>query len=512
MTCTIDAVAQPQAGIATDSPILKQFLKSCLSNMGYRCKVFTEPVQLISAPVQRDLQAVFIGSKFCGRRGIDIWRSTPAMFEQQPVVFVSNSGDVDEAVSAMKAGALDVLSMPIDEDRLASALKAAASKDSRLERQNAEFKSSVTDSSALRTPPTDGGQPEASDMLTDCASEWQKLLVGSHPVMVRLRQLVQQVAPTRASVLISGESGTGKEVVARAIHELSGRAGAFVPVNMAAIPPGLTESLLFGHERGAYTGAVRSQPGFFEAADGGTLFLDEVCEMELHLQPKLLRCLQDGAIQRVGSQTTHKVDVRVIAATNSDPKSMVKEGKFREDLFYRLSVIPIHTCPLRERPGDIMHLANEFVRRARSRLDKNVSGISPAAVKVLISYEWPGNVRQLENVIERLVIFASNPVIDVAELPADLQLFEPAVEHPLSPWVDDRNRSLDCPRGAATVAGLSPIQVNERTMIIDALEQSDGHVGRAAKILGLGQATVYRRIKQYAIQRKMLAATRPYTQ
>lgn len=512
MACTIDAAVQPQAGIATDSPILKQFLKSCLSSMGYRCRVFTEPAQLSSAPVQRDLQALFIGSKFCGRRGIDIWRSTPAMFEKQPVVFVSNSGDVDEAVSAMKAGALDVLSMPIDEDRLASALKAATAKDSRVERRCTDPESSATNRSDLNHVPSAGGQPEENGLITGCASEWQKLLVGSHPVMVRLRQLVEQVAPTKASVLISGESGTGKEVVARAIHELSGRAGAFVPVNMAAIPPGLTESLLFGHERGAYTGAIRAQPGFFEAADGGTLFLDEVCEMELHLQPKLLRCLQDGAIQRVGSQATRTVDVRVIAATNSDPKAMVQEGKFREDLYYRLSVVPIQTCPLRERPGDIVHLANEFVRRARSRLAKNVSEISPAAVKVLMSYEWPGNVRQLENVIERLVIFASNPVIDVTELPADLQLFEPAVEHSPLPHANGWHRNTNSRCDADATAGLTPIQMNERRMIIEALEQSDGHVGRAAKILGLGQATVYRRIKQFAIQRKLLVTAKSCAQ
>jgi DNA-binding NtrC family response regulator len=326
------------------------------------------------------------------------------------------------------------------------------------------------------------------------------MLAGTSSAMSRIRGLIQEVAPTKASVLITGESGTGKEVVARAIHRLSGRTGQFAPVNMSALPPGLTESLLFGHERGAFTGANGVQVGYFEAAEGGTLFLDEICELELHLQPKILRCLQESVIQRVGSPKTRKVDVRVIAATNQDASKMVKAGTFRSDLYYRLLVVPIHLPPLRERPGDIAELAMEFVRQASQTHGKQVEGFNTAACEALCNYHWPGNVRQLENLVERLVIFTHNRLIEAWELPEEIRHAE--ICQGLRP--ESQQDALTVGESAVEVEilrRLTPLQRSERRAIIDALERMGGHVIKAAKYLGLGQATVYRRIKQYAIPR-----------
>jgi DNA-binding NtrC family response regulator len=328
--------------------------------------------------------------------------------------------------------------------------------------------------------------------------ELEKSLVGVSPTVAAIRQLILEVAPTRASVMIYGESGTGKELVAQAIHRYSKQSnGPFVPVNMAAIPHGLAESLLFGHEKGAFTSAVHNQKGWCEAANGGTLFLDEVGDMELQVQPKLLRFLQEGTLQRVGSQVSQPVAVRVITATNSDPGAVVADGRMREDLFFRLHVVPIYIPPLRSRPEDIPALANRFLRLAAERHERVVESFSDGAMRVLQQHDWPGNVRQLENTVERLVIFARGRIVQADHIPAD--------DHLVSAYAE-RRRILS---GQAAAKGnrdavdpfisLTPIERHERGAIVDALRRVDGHVVDAARLLGLGQATVYRKIKQYAI-------------
>jgi DNA-binding NtrC family response regulator len=323
-------------------------------------------------------------------------------------------------------------------------------------------------------------------------------LAGDSPSMASIRQLILEVAPTRASVMIYGESGTGKELVAQAIHRYSKQAkGPFVPVNMAAIPHGLAESLLFGHEKGSFTNAVQNQKGWCEAANGGTLFLDEVGDMELQVQPKLLRFLQEGTMQRVGSQASHRVTVRVITATNQEPGAIVTDGRMREDLFFRLHVVPVYVPPLRERPEDIPKLAMMFLRRAAVRHDRIVEAFADDALRVLQQHDWPGNVRQLENTVERLVIFARGRIVEADHIPAD--------DHLASAYAERRRVLAGAAAGRTNgskfdpIVSLTPIERHERAAIVDALRRVEGHVIDAARLLGLGQATVYRKIKQYAI-------------
>jgi len=365
---------------------------------------------------------------------------------------------------------------------------------------------SVTDATCSVSPSNGAGQ------VISTGDAWlTQLLRGKSSVMEAIRNVIRHVAPTDATVMIHGESGTGKELVASAIHRLSRRAGqTFVPVNMAAIPHGLAESFLFGHEKGAFTSAIQKHKGWCRVAHSGTLFLDEIGEMELAIQPKLLRFLQERCIQTVGGQTVESVDVRLITATNQDPRDLVREGRLREDLFFRLNVIPIYIPPLRDRSDDIEELAILFLHRSAQRHGRPVRGYTDEAMKVLIRFDWPGNVRQLENLVERLVIFAKGELVEAMEIPSELH--SPSRRrHPVgigfsatSPVGNGHDARQATENGESVVDRLSPFQMNERTLIIDALQRSGGHVVEAAQSLGLGQATLYRKIKQYAIphQRK----------
>jgi two-component system, NtrC family, response regulator AtoC len=333
-----------------------------------------------------------------------------------------------------------------------------------------------------------------------------ELIRGNSPPIEAIRNVIRHVAPTQASVMIHGESGTGKELVARAIHALSKRSlHPFVPVNMSAIPHGLAESFLFGHEKGAFTSAVQRQKGCCRVAHGGTLFLDEIGEMELSIQPKLLRFLQEGTIQTVGAQTAEKVDVRVLTATNLDPLEIVNDGRLREDLYFRLNVVPIFIPPLRDRSGDVEELAMLFLQRSAKRHERPVRGFTDDAMDVLVRFDWPGNVRQLENLVERVVIFAKGELVEAMEIPAELH--NPSQRRyrtAAKPNGDSHNEKCYVTKASADnsnniIDRLSPFQINERTVIIDALQRADGHVVDAAKLLGLGQATMYRKIKQYCV-------------
>ncbi len=330
----------------------------------------------------------------------------------------------------------------------------------------------------------------------------ESMLIGSSSAIAAIRRLVLHVAGTEANVMIHGESGTGKEVVARAIHLLSNRSqGPFVPVNMAAIPPGLAESLLFGHDMGSFTGAHQAHPGWCRAADGGTLFLDEIAEIELQMQPKLLRFLQEGTIQAVGAPSFDRLDVRIVTATNRDPRSAVAEGALREDLFFRLHVIPISIPPLRERREDIAELAAVFLRRASARHQRLARVFSADALEVLRSFEWPGNIRQLENAVERVVILAQGEVIEASDIPAEFQSPEDSVSSGGGREHQSDGLGGGAVPSAADLRDMTRYQRQERAMILQALQQTGGHVVEAARLLGLGQATVYRKIKRYAISR-----------
>lgn len=329
--------------------------------------------------------------------------------------------------------------------------------------------------------------PKLSDAAFRSAAE--RALVGEHQTIVKLRALVERVAATDATVLITGESGSGKEVIARAIHTLSARANrSFVPVNCAAIPQDLLESEMFGHERGAFTGAAGPRHGLFSAADGGTIFLDEIGEMPLKLQAKLLRVLEDGVVRPVGSDRATRVDARIIAASNADLMTAVRKGGFREDLFYRLQVVPIHIPPLRERRSDIPLLVEYFLDRMRQRLPGRDWTVSREAMVHLWSYDWPGNVRELENMVERLVIMCEDSVIDTPLLPPNLVTAGRIADTRITPALGEKGINL-----AAMVREL------EGRMINEALKQTGGNKQAAARLLGLKRTTFSAKLRRCGV-------------
>ena len=368
-----------------------------------------------------------------------------------PVIIVTAQGEVKTAIDAMKSGASDYILRPFDLEELELAIARALS-----------FARLVVENQYLR-----------EDKAPDAG------LVGSSPVMQQLFESIRQVAPEKATVLIAGETGTGKELVARAIHTGSPRSdGLFVAVNCAAIPHEMLESELFGHEKGAFTGAIKERIGKFELADGGTLFLDEVTEMPMPLQAKLLRALQENVIERVGSNRPIAVDIRVVAATNRDPREAIKDGKLREDLYYRLNVFRIDLPALKTRKSDIPELARHFL--SRRRVD-----ISLEAINALTGYDWPGNVRELENVLERAAIISGNQMILPRHLPAEM----------VGQAVPATAESLLI---AASSMALPPaIEALERRLIAAALAETHGNKSKAAKILEISERSLWYKLSQY---------------
>lgn len=338
------------------------------------------------------------------------------------------------------------------------------------------------------------GEPAGAILIFKDTSEIERLrdelqgryrfhnLIGKSPQMQQIYQLIQQTAESSASVLIEGESGTGKELVARAIHYNSPHAKApFIAVNCSALPETLLESELFGHVRGAFTGAIRDRVGRFEAADGGTLFLDEVGDISPLVQLKLLRFLQEREFERVGDRKTVKVDVRIIAATNKNLKSLINEGRFREDLYYRLRVVPIILPPLRERKEDIPLVVNHFVAKFQQQTNKAIKSVTKLAMAAMLDYNWPGNVRELENAIEHAFVRGQSNKIELIDLPKELS--ERRADKPLR-------------RGGPAVL----TKAEERNMVIQALSEAKGNKSKAAKLLGLGRTTLYKRLKEYKVK------------
>ncbi|MCC7008451.1 MAG: sigma-54-dependent Fis family transcriptional regulator [Acidobacteria bacterium] len=380
------------------------------------------------------------------------------------VVLMTAQGTVETAVSAIKQGAYDYLSKPIDPQRLKILL------DQIVERHGTQREVRL-----LRRQLQERGT-------------FGKM-IGASAEIRKIYQLVEQAAPTVASVLISGESGTGKELVAQTIHQLSPRAmQPFVPLNCAAIPDTLLESELFGHEKGAFTGAFARRQGAFELANRGTLFLDEIAEMTPATQAKLLRVLQERSFRPLGGQREQTVDIRVIAATNVEPAEAVRQGKLREDLYYRLNVFAIRLPPLRERRGDIPLLVQAFLREFGDRNGKKLAGISDAAMQTLERHHWPGNVRELRNVMERATIVAKGDLIE----PEDLPVFAPAVGAPASPAAGGGP-------GTAAFTGLTPgttVDEAERRLIEVTLEHTGGNKTRAAEMLGISLKTLHNKLNR----------------
>jgi two-component system response regulator AtoC len=405
-----------------------------------------------------EIDCVLLDIRLPGMDGIEVLERLKTIDEQVEVILVTAVKTVRSAVAAMKLGAFDYLAKPFDEDELLSLLRRALEKRS-LEREVAFLRSEL----ARR----DDGDA----------------IVGRHAAMQQVLRLVNQVARTMTTVLITGESGTGKELIARAIHRQGPRRdGPFVAVNPAAIVEGLIESELFGHEKGAFTGAHQRKIGRFEMAQGGTLFLDEIATLQAALQAKLLRVLQEREIERVGGTRAIKIDARIIAATNVDLKAAIEQQTFREDLYYRLNVMPIAVPPLRERRDDVPLLVDHFLQRYRREFNKPVGGVSPEAVAALVEYPWPGNVRELQNVIERSMVLAEGPVIGLADLPLDVVLSG---------------------RPSATAADALPLNEAtehfERQMVLRVLERVGWNLTHAGRILGLHRNSLRLKLTRWNI-------------
>ena len=379
--------------------------------------------------------------------------------EPRPVLILLTAyGSIETAVEAMKRGAYDFLAKPVNLDHLDLLLKRALA-ERQLGAENRRLKAQL-----------------------DAKYGFENIL-GASPAMQEVFDTIRQVAPTRATVLIQGESGTGKELVARAIHQCGPRApGPFIPVHCAALAPTLLESELFGHEKGAFTGAVERRRGRFELADGGTLFLDEIGEIDAALQVKILRVLEERKFERVGGSETIHVDVRLIAATNRDLKRLVEEGRFREDLFYRLYVVNLTLPPLRDRDGDIVLLAQHYLKVLAAEHGKKVAGITADAMEALTAYDWPGNVRELRNVIERMVVLSTGDKLTLRDLPAAL-------------------RGGAAGRGGAGAARPGGrLRDAERQWIEEALARRKGSRTRAAEDLGISRRTLHRKINEYGLR------------
>jgi two-component system response regulator AtoC len=411
--------------------------------------------------------AILLDLKMPGRDGIATLQALRADPERKgiPVVMITAFGSSEQTIAAMRIGAYDYIAKPFDPDEILRTIGRAV-EVSRLSREVERLRACAG---------TLGGEDETA-------------LIGRHPTMREVFKLIGKVALSDATVLITGESGTGKEMVARAIHRHSLRAQlSLVTVNCAAIPENLLESELFGYERGAFTGATQPKPGRLELAQGGTLFLDEIGELPLGTQVKLLRVLQEHTFERLGGKATLRVDFRLLAATNLDLEQLLRDGRFREDLFYRLNVVRIALPPLRSRRSDIPELAEYFLRRHRAKRADGPVGFSDEAHRALLLYDYPGNIRELENLIQRAVVLARGPVIGPDDLPALLN------GHPASETEPRLRELLTMPLEQATRA-------LERILISNALVRSEGNKAEAARALGIHRQYLYTKLKEYGME------------
>ena len=463
--------------IADDEPSLRKVISSLLRREGYEvleARDGEEALSLLSSEV-----AVLISDlRMPKLDGMQLFRRAIAEYPDLKVILFTAYGRITESVEAVKLGAFDFVEKGTDNEHILQAVRKAVA-------------SYELDQRAPRRP---------VGLIPPQLGRYG--LVGTAPALQKVFSLIDKVADTPSTVLIIGESGTGKELVARALHEHSGRKNeSFIRINCAAIPRTLMESELFGYDKGAFTGAVSAKPGRFELADRGTLFLDEIGELAVEMQVKLLRVLQESEFERVGGIRTLRVDVRVIAATNRDLVKEAAAGNFREELYYRLNVVPIQLPPLRERVADIPLLVSHFLTRFNERLRKSVSGLADEAMAALLRYPFPGNIRELENVIERTVLLAEGPVIEARDLPPNVaQLSSSPPPPPL--------RSQALPLGSSSrplATSLKDIvrqetERVEREMIQRALSDTQGNVTQAAKQLGISRKSLQIKMKELKLR------------
>ncbi len=450
--------AAPKILVVDDDQSCREALAAALDVKGYRVELARDGVDALELHDSSPADLVVAELDMPRLGAMDILAALRQRGAGVPVIVVSSTPDLRAAVSAMRGGAADYLTKPLDQDELLLALRRE------LVRQQA----------ASENDPDRRQQSQAG-------SEGPGGLIGASEAMQELYAVMHKVAPSNATVLITGESGTGKSQVARGIHTLSGRAnGPFITVHCACLSPSILESELFGHERGSFTGADKRRIGRFEQANGGTLFLDELGEISLEVQVKLLNVLQDRVLHRVGGNVGVPIDVRVVAATNRDISREVADGRFREDLYYRLNVVRLHVPPLRQRRGDVLQLAEAFLARFVHENDKYIRGFSPGARSQLENHDWPGNVRELENAIERAVVVCDGDEIEAAHLPNVATTSE-----------SDDLTDIHIP--GASMADL------ERYAIVKTLAAVDGSTARAAEILEMSVRTIQYRLHEYGL-------------
>jgi two-component system response regulator HydG len=454
--------------VADDDPAVRESLERTLTREGYAVVLAPDGQAALDRLRQGGVDLVLSDLKMPGLTGLELLREVKAAAPDVDVIMLTAFGTVEEAVKAMKDGAVDFLTKPFRRADLIRGIRKALERRALIEQNRAL-------------------QKRLDDLLR------QGDVIGVSPAFRRMMTLVEQVANSSATVLIQGESGTGKELAARAIHERSPRRGGpFVAVNCAALPETLLESELFGYERGAFTGAAGRKEGRFELADGGTLFLDEVADLSPVTQPKILRVLQEGEFERLGGTRTLRVDVRIVAATNQDLAGLVREKRFREDLYYRLNVITVTAPPLRERREDIAVLAQHFLRVYAAKNNRLLEGFSDAALRCLEAYAWPGNVRELENVVERAVVLARGSVVDVTDLPQNVA--ERAVM--LVTESGEPAGAAEAGEGYVKIKLGTPVAEVEHRLLEETLRITRGNKTLAAKMLGIDPKTVFRWLKE----------------
>jgi len=431
-----------------------------LERKGYACTVASSGAEGLKCIEQGDFDVVITDLVMQDVDGMEILAAAKKRIPDVEVIVMTAHGSVESAVAAMQQGATTYLEKPLHVAELRTVVKKAL-ENQRLARNNVQLRQQLDERFGFEG------------------------IIGNHPRMKKIFDQLRQVAPTSATVLIYGESGTGKELIAKAIHNNSPRRNApFAPLNCAALAENLLESELFGHEKGAFTGAVSRRIGRFEYADGGTLFLDEVGSMPMPLQAKLLRALEGGEITRLGNNEPIRVNVRLLAATNQDLAAMVEEGTFRKDLYFRLKVVAINLPPLRERKDDIPLLVDAFIRELSEKHGKKIEGIDPKALDALMRYDWPGNVRELRNWLESMIVVARGNILTIEDFPDTFSLQD---EEPPSA------------AGAPSLAGMSLAEA-ERELIANTLKAVNGNREEAARILGIGERTLYRKLNRYGLK------------
>lgn len=448
--------------IDDEQPIL-QIMEDILKDEGYRVFTADDGIEGLDILKTEPVDLVFLDVWMPRMGGLEVLEQIRKNYTEIAVIIISGHANVDMAVKAIKLGAFDFIEKPLDIDRILT-LARNALQLTRLKKENSTLKKALNR---------------------------EQEMIGTSPAIQKIRELIEQSAPTDSTVLILGENGTGKELVARSIHQKSRRAeGPFIEVNCAAIPDNLIESELFGHEKGSFTGAIQQRIGRFEAADNGTLFLDEIADMSLSAQAKVLRAVQEMTFVRVGGHEPVRVDVRIIAATNKDLKKEIQEGRFREDLFFRLNVIPVTIPPLRERKEDITDLMSHLLDQFSEKHHTTPRTLTDEALKLLMEQPWPGNVRELKNFAERLVVMTSGEELGLEEVQRNLQPVETSQtsQSALSDW---GNMKLQEARDTF-----------ERELLIAKLKENDYNVSRTAEALGIYPSNLHNKIKKFGIELK----------